>query len=153
MPTETPVPLPTPTEISAEAAAPPAAAVQPEEPILLPTEVPVEEEVLVVAPVCPDLRSVIASPGVNETVSGAMGVTGTAIHDGFQYYKLEYALGADAGGGFVYFDGGNAPVVGGLLGGLDTTILPNGAYTIHLIVVDATGNFPPPCRVTVNIQN
>ena len=160
-PTETPVPLPTATS-TPEAAAVAAA----DAPILLPTntpdtiapaepeEAPEEPEVVAAAaPVCPDPRAVIISPGVEQSVNGIVGITGTATHESFQYYKLEYAPGANASGGFVYFDGANTPVNGGLLGGLDSSILPNGAYTIQLIVVDGTGNFPPPCTVTVNITN
>lgn len=155
-PTETPVPLPTPTE-----ALPAAAVEQPQEiappaedvAILLPTPTPEPVEAAVVAPICPDPRSVITSPGVNQVVAGVIGVTGSAAHETFQYYKLEYAPGADTAGGFVYFDGGNNQVVNGLLGNLDTSILPNGAYTIQLIVVDGSGNFPPPCFVTIDLQN
>ena len=162
-PTETPIPLPTPTPITAavveEIVEPPQEAqedvVPPAEDdaVLLPTPTPEEVEAFVAAPICPDPRSVITSPGVNQAVSGVIGVTGSATHETFQYYKLEYAPGADAAGGFVYFDGGNNQVVDGLLGSLDTTILPNGPYTVHLIVVDATGNFPAPCAVTIDLQN
>jgi hypothetical protein len=108
---------------------------------------------VVQAPVCPDSRAVLVSPGEGQVVSGLVDVTGTATHEAFQYYKLEYAPGANANGGFVYFDGANNPVTGGRLGALNTPSLPNGAYTIRLSVVDQTGNFPPPCQVTVTIQN
>ena len=157
-PTETPIPLPTPTDIPAlEVEAPEeiAAPEQEDAAILLPTPTPLPEpvEALVVAPICPDPRSVITAPGVNQVVAGVTGITGSATHDTFQYYKLEYAPGANAAGGYVYFDGGDRPVVNGLLGSLNTTLLPNGLYTIQLIVVDATGNFPPPCSVTIDLQN
>jgi hypothetical protein len=82
-----------------------------------------------------------------------VGVTGTAVHEAFSYYKLEFAPGVDAGGGYVYFAGAQSPVAGGLLGNLDTTALPNGDHTIQLIVVDQSGNFPAPCRVTISVQN
>jgi hypothetical protein len=44
-------------------------------------------------------------------------------------------------------------VSGGVLGNIDTTVLVNGEYTIRLTVVDQVGNFPPPCDVTVVVQN
>ncbi|MEZ4720132.1 MAG: hypothetical protein R2851_29220, partial [Caldilineaceae bacterium] len=80
-------------------------------------------------------------------------VVGSATHDAFQYYKVEYAPGANADSNFGYLVGGNAPVVNGVLGNVDTNTLGNGAWTLRLIVVDQTGNFPPPCKVTINVQN
>ncbi|HXF64741.1 MAG TPA: helix-turn-helix domain-containing protein [Caldilineaceae bacterium] len=106
-----------------------------------------------VAAACADPRAVISGPGAGQVLSGIAGISGTAQHENFQYYKLEYAPGANAGGGYVYFDGSNSPVAGGLLGNLDTRVLANGEYTIRLTVVDQTGNFPPPCDVTVVVQN
>ncbi len=141
--TETPTPLP-PTAI------PPTNTPIPLPPTLTPTPEPPP----VVAAVCPDPgRSAITSPGVNQTVAGVLEITGTATHEDFHYYKLEYAPGANADGGFIYFDGANGPVVGGRLGGFNTASLPNGTYTIRVLVVDNTGNFPPPCAVTITIQN
>lgn len=129
-PTDTPAPVPTDT---------------PEPP---PTAV-----AAAVAPACPDARSVILTPGVKQVISGPVAVTGQAIHEGFQYYKLEYALGADASDGYIYFDGANSAVDGGTLGILNTGSLPNGEYTLRLTVVDQSANYPPPCQVTVVIQN
>jgi cytoskeletal protein RodZ len=156
-----PTATPTPQAAAAEPAAeptqeptpvPPTPTPAPVEPTATPTEEPTPEPV-VVPPVCPDSRSVIVSPGVGQIVSGALSVTGTATHEAFGYYKLEFAPGANAGGGFVFFAGGQNPVANGLLGNLDTTALGNGDYTILLTVVDATGNFPPPCSVSISIQN
>ena len=128
-PTDTPVPLP-------------------------PTLTPTPEPPPVVAAVCPDPgRSAITFPGVNQTVSGILDITGTASHEDFDYYKLEFATGPNGDGEFIYFDGANGPVVGGRLGGFNTTSLPNGAYTIRAVVVDNTGNFSPPCTVVITIQN
>lgn len=140
-PTATPIP-PTPT------LEPPTATPEPlptDTPVPAPTPVPV-----VAAASCVDPRSVISGPGINQVVSGVANITGSATHESFQYYKLEYA---QAGGGFTYFGGGNVQIGGGVLGNLDTTGLPNGEYTIRLTVVDQTGNFPPPCDVTVVVQN
>ncbi|RIK42489.1 MAG: hypothetical protein DCC57_18325 [Chloroflexi bacterium] len=124
-------------------------------PEALPTETPTPEPppAPVAAAPCADGRAVIAGPGAGQAVSGVVGVTGTAQHESFQYYKLEYAPGAWAAGGYVYFDGSNSQVIGGLLGNLDSSVLPNGDYTIRLTVVDQTGNFPPPCDVAIVVQN
>lgn len=119
-----------------------------------PTPTPTPQPPPPVAPaLCPDGRSVIVSPGNGAVVSGPVAVVGTAQHDQFGYYKLEYAPGSSAGEGYSYFDGGQTQVVGGLLGNLNSTGLANGVYTIQLVVVDATGNYPPPCRVTLTVQN
>jgi len=158
-PTNTPEP-PTPEPTVTEAP-PPTATFTPEPPTPepttptpeIPTETPTPEPPQVVAPACADPRSAIFSPGVNQVVAGVIGVSGTAEIDAFDYYKLEYAPGANAGGGFVYFDGRSNPVSGGQLGAIDTAALPNGEYTLRLTVVDQTGNYLPPCDVSIIIQN
>ncbi|MCC6454878.1 MAG: hypothetical protein IT328_08055 [Caldilineaceae bacterium] len=118
----------------------------------LPTETP---EPVVVAPLCPDPRSVITSPGVNQVLSGTAQILGTATHENFQYYKVEYAQGADIdpNNTFAYLADARVQVIGGLLATFDSSNLSNGAYTIKLTVVDTSGNFPPPCTVTVVIEN
>jgi hypothetical protein len=118
-----------------------------------PEDTPTPQPPVVVAPACPDARSVISTPGVNAVVSGNVAVTGRASHEIFEYYKLEYAPGADAADGFFYFGGANSQVEGGQLGVFSSGAVANGVYTIRLTVVDQTGNFPPPCQVTVTVQN
>jgi hypothetical protein len=109
----------------------------------------------VFVPECTDPRATIVFPGVNQTISGAVDVLGSATHENFSYYKLEYANGADASQAAEYFylGGGNSPVDNGVLATIDTEPLANGAYTLRLTVVDNTGNFPEPCRVTVQVAN
>ncbi|RIK36632.1 MAG: hypothetical protein DCC55_26705 [Chloroflexi bacterium] len=109
----------------------------------------------VVLPNCSDPRSVIVFPGVNQTLAGTVDIVGSATHENFQYYKLEYAIGADASpaADYFWFGGGNSPVESGVLAPFDTQELPNGAYTVRLTVVDNTGNFPAPCSVTVQVEN
>ena len=151
-PTATPeLPTPTPTVVLPTATPEPPTAI-PEE-LLVPTETPTPEVPPVAAAACADPRSVISSPGVNQVIGGVTGISGTATHEAFQYYKLEFAPGANAAGGYVYFDGGNIQISGAFLGNFDTTSLANGPYTIRLTVVDQSGNFPPPCDVSVVIQN
>ena len=170
VPTETPavpapaaeVPVATPAIATATLEPPTPAPVLPTEtpvpptPEPLPTETPTPEPppAVAAAPVaCGDGRLAISAPGAGQVIGGVTGVTGSASHEAFQFFKLEYAPGANAGGGFVYFAGSNVPVSGGLLGNFDTTALPNGDYTIRLTVVDQSSNFPPPCDVSVVIQN
>jgi hypothetical protein len=113
-----------------------------------PTPAPVVQ-----TPSCADDRSLLLRPGQNEVVRGVVNVIGTATHESFQYYKVEVAPGSGASEGFTWVGGGNSPVISNFLTNIDTAALGNGAWTIRLIVVDQTGNFPPPCQVTITVQN
>jgi uncharacterized membrane protein YuzA (DUF378 family) len=153
--TPTPTWTPTPDPLAAtrraeEAVGPTPTPAQEPEPEAPPTATPAP---VVQAPACADSKAVLIRPGQNEVVRGVVNVIGTATHENFQYYKLELAPGAGAGNGFVYVGGGTSPVVAGVLAGLDTSAYANGAWTLRLIVVDQTGNFPPPCQVTITVQN
>lgn len=118
-----------------------------------PTPEPTATPAPVVAPTCADSRAVLFRPGQNEVVHGVVNIIGRATHENFQYYKLEYAPGANAGGGFAYLTGGDSPVENGVLASIDTHTLGNGEWTLQLVVVDQTGNWPPPCQVTITVQN
>ncbi len=145
--TPTATPSPTPTEEPEEVAPPPQQEPQP------PAIVPVT---------CADSRLAISSPGINQTVSGLVPITGRATHELFDFYKLEFAPGADASQGFTWFDGSDrsgsggakeGPVENGTLGNFNSAGVTNGAYTIRLTVVDTSSNYPTPCQVTINVQN
>lgn len=117
-----------------------------------PTPTP-EPAPVVVAPACPDQRALLIRPGQNEVVSGDLNVIGSATHENFQFYKIEAASGANASGGWQHIAGGQSPVTGGFLASINTRNLANGPWTLQLVVVDLTGNFIPPCQVTVTVQN
>lgn len=154
-PTNTPLsvtatPITTPTALAREVVP-----VQPEQPQVVatpPTATPVPPPAVAPA-LCPDGRASIVSPGNGAVVSGFVSLVGTAQHDQFDFYKLEYAPGNDASQGFAYFDGGQSQVVGGLLGTFNSAGYANGVYTLRLVVVDTSGNYPLPCRVTITVQN
>ena len=147
--TETPTSAPTAKPEDATAATPQSTPVLLEQP---PTATPVPAPAVAPA-LCPDARACILSPGNGAVVSGVVSLIGTAQNDFFNFYKLEYAPGNDASQGYAYFAGGQSPVVGGLLGSLDSPALANGVYTLRLVVVDTSGNYPLPCRVTISVQN
>jgi hypothetical protein len=156
----TPTPMRTPTPIGAASDSEPTdGTAEVEEVVPDVTVEPVEEAPtatpapVVLPPSCPDQRSLLIRPGENEVLRGIVNIIGTANHESFQYYKIEAAAGAGASGGFVYVGGGSAPVSNGVLASIETSALNNGAWTLRLIVVDQTGNFPPPCQVTVTVQN
>ena len=107
--------------------------------------------VLVRSPSCPDARAVITAPGMEAVVAGMVPIVGTAAHENFQFYKLEYGAGATPRA-WSYFDGGEKPVQGGRLGTLNAGALAPGEYSIRIVVVDSSGNFPTPCQTTIVIR-
>ena len=137
-PTKPPTPRPRPTRRP--------------EPTLAPA--PTADRPAVKQPACPDKRAVITSPGLNAEVSGMVPVSGTAVHENFQFYKLEWGPGPNpADNQWSYFDGGDAPVQGGRLGTLNAGALAPGTYTLQVVVVDNTGNYgAPPCRTLIVIR-
>jgi hypothetical protein len=166
-PTNTPLPATptatrTPTSITAGAVITPTAEAEGEEettgeevptPVLETPTPTAEPAPVVVAPACPDQRALLIRPGQNEVITGDLNVIGSATHENFQFYKIEAAAGANAAGSWQHVYGGQAPVVSGLLGTINTRNLANGVWTLQLVVVDQTGNFIPPCQVTVTVQN
>ncbi len=144
--TPTPTPQPTPTPTTTPTPTPTRVRVRPTpRPVPTPTPTPAP-------PQCPDPRAVITSPGQGAVLTGPTQITGTAQHEIFQFYKLEFGIGPNPQQ-WSYFDGKETPVVNGVLGTFNASAVPNGVYTIRLVVVDQTGNYPPPCQVTVTVQH
>jgi hypothetical protein len=104
----------------------------------------------VVRPACPTAGVVITSPGVGQTLTGPVAITGTANIPNFQFYKLEWSS-AGAPDQWHWFAGAENPVTNGVLGSFDPALVPSGTYNIRLVVVDTTGNFPQPCVVQVKV--
>lgn len=102
---------------------------------------------------CADPNICITSPGNGATVSGMVSIVGTADHGQFQFYKVEYGQGEQPGDWHVINDIHRSPVHGGVLEQLNAGALPNGVYWVRLVVVDQSGNFPPPSQVRIVIQN
>ncbi|MEZ4707758.1 MAG: hypothetical protein R3A44_11155 [Caldilineaceae bacterium] len=146
---------PTPTAVAAAAnpvaVAPAQPAAPAEQPAAPPTATPLPTPVPTSAPVCADARSVLREPYDNAILSGVVTFTGTATHEALQLYKLDYAPWGTSV--YAYFTGGEQPVENGVLGTLDTRALPNGHYSMRLVVVDRDGNYPPPCEVHVIVAN
>ena len=105
-------------------------------------------------PSCPNPNVRITSPGVNQVVQGNFAVRGTANHENFQYYKVEVGPGTNPGDQQWTVVGQlhNSPVNGGVLATFNAGAYAPGTYTLRLVVVDQTGNFPEPCRVTISVQ-
>lgn len=149
--TLTPTPLPptiTPTATATQER--PTRPVRPTDtPDVTTTETPV-----VRPPNCPDPNVRITSPGVNQVVKGNFPVRGTANIPTFQYYKLEVGPGSSPRDHEWTVVGQlhQNPVVGGVLATFNSGDYPPGTYTLRLVVVDQTGNYPNPCYVTVSVQ-
>jgi len=105
----------------------------------------------VVLPDCPYPDARLTNPKVNAVLRGPLEVTGSASIDNFDFYKFELRpSGATDWSTLQLF---RQPVADGFLGMWDTSALPAGAYTFRLVVVDKTGNYPPPCEVPVTIEH
>lgn len=90
-------------------------------------------------------------PREGAVLSGVVKVMGTAKINNLWYYKLEYRK--DGLDDWHYLAGAEKAVVNGLLGEWNTKQVSNGRYTFRLVLVDWTGNYPPPCEVHVTVSN
>jgi hypothetical protein len=87
-----------------------------------------------------DAVSRISSPQSGSTVRDVVVVTGTATHPSFSFYKVELSL-EPGGTWFVIGDTHANQVKDGALLQWDTRTVPDGSYSLRLLVVDATGNY------------
>ena len=151
-PTEKPTPKPTvkpapkPTEKPTLAPTVKPTPKPTEEPTLSPTKQPTPAPTEKPAPaptVTPNQGTppdaAFESPEGGSILTEPVDITGTAYDaEGMDHYTLEYRLaGAEE---YIRFERSENPVKNGVLGHLDTTMLPNGAYEIRLSVVDTDGN-------------
>jgi hypothetical protein len=90
-------------------------------------------------------------PKQGAVLSGVIGAWGTADHANFDYYKIE--VRRDGLDEWHYVTGQSKPVHDGPLGAWDTRTMSDGPYTFRLVVVDKTGNYPPPCEIAVRVRN
>ena len=102
---------------------------------------------------CPNPGVRIVSPGRNQVVQGSFPIRGSANIQNFQFYKVEIGPGANPPTWTVIGRLHNSPVEGGVLETLNANAYAAGTYTLQLVVVDQTSNYPDPCRVTITIQH
>jgi tetratricopeptide (TPR) repeat protein len=101
-----------------------------------------------------DLRLIqIDAPAQGAVLNSVVEVRGSAHSDNFDYYKLESGVGASPTewsviGPLVY-----EPVINGTLGTWDTSLLPDGEYSLRVVVVDRSGNTYPAYTLTVTIKH
>jgi len=143
-PTETPTPLPSPSP----------SATATETPVVLPSPSPTATETptpLPTLPVQPPVEADIQQPLDGDSLAGATAIYGVAAGPSFASYTLEALV-----------DGMWTPVTPdtpvittpalGLLATWDTTLLPNGVYTLRLLV-NGVGGEVSIDAVTVTIAN
>ncbi|MEM7344770.1 MAG: PBP1A family penicillin-binding protein, partial [Chloroflexota bacterium] len=90
---------------------------------------------------CPSsaITAQITAPTNDAIIRGTVQIFGRALAADFSYYELEYGVGTGPQA-FGKIGGPQSQLVeGGLLGVIDTTQLPNGPYTIRLLVFDRSG--------------
>jgi hypothetical protein len=151
-PTSTPLLRATPTPSESEYTPTPT----PQPTLVRPTRQPLPTAVVetptataVPPPHCSTPGVNLTAPGEGAQLSGSVQVMGTASIDNFWYYKIEIGVGRAASDWSVVGDLHYAPVSNGVLETVNTSALPPGEYSLRLVVVDKTGNFPEPCVVHV----
>ena len=102
-------------------------------------------------PACSNPAAMLLEPGDGAVVSGVVTVKGTAAIPNFQYYKLEFGAG-DNPHQWSFILNGKSPVSNGVLGTWNVAGLPPGRYTLRLVVVDMTGNYPTPCITHITVK-
>jgi len=122
--------------------------------VVYPTIVPMATPMPTLQIAVCDPRVSILYPSVNAKLDGwgTTFIKGTASIDNFWFYKLEFGSGEWPTAWAVIGELHYEPVVSGILGYWNTGALPEGVYTLRLVVVDKTGNYPEPCRVRVIIE-
>lgn len=85
----------------------------------------------------------ITSPRDRATVRGLVPIEGSATHVQFQKYEIHFGPEPNPGDQWTPIGGSpfTAPVVQGRLGLWDTTIIPDGMYSLRLRVVRLDGNY------------
>jgi hypothetical protein len=85
----------------------------------------------------------ITSPRDQAAVRGLVPIEGSATHPQFQKYEIHYGPQPNPGDQWTPIGGSpfTVPVVQGRLGLWDTTIIPDGVYSLRLRVVRLDGNY------------
>ena len=86
------------------------------------------------------LTAEILSPSEGDEVRGMMEISGRATGEDFARYRLDVGAGTQPRAWLNIGAEGTLPVGEGRLAVWDTQTLPNGLYTLRLMVFDAEGN-------------
>jgi serine/threonine protein kinase len=124
-------------------------------PTRAPTATPTTTTALVLPPAiaCPDPRAVITYPRPNQVVKGTIEIRGTAKHERFKEYKIEFARGSGSDLVWGHLSTSAAQVNNGVLGVWDTTPYADDIWSLRIVVKDVNDVYPPPCEVQVTLDN
>lgn len=111
---------------------------------------PLEVLPLPVVPVCNDERVVLEYPLDGQFIfTSTIPIYGTATHENFDYWKLEYKQQDDPSDNFSFLYRSDEPVTNDLMTMVDVSHLANDDYILRLMTVDKTGNYPEPCTINI----
>lgn len=86
--------------------------------------------------------AVISAPASNAVVRGQVQITGSSDHPSFQFYIIELSPEPVTGNQWQIIGATrNTPVINGVLETWDTTLIPDGSYTLRLRTVRLDGNY------------
>jgi hypothetical protein len=85
----------------------------------------------------------ITSPQMGTEIRGRVPILGSASLPDFQFYKVEFGVGASPSQWNVIGDLHQQPVTDGQLEVWDTTVVPDGVYSLQLQAVRNDGNWVP----------
>ena len=85
--------------------------------------------------------AVITNPASNDVVSGVVQISGSSDHPSFQFYIIEVSPEPVGDQWQIIGQIHETPVINGLLETWDTTLTPDGSYTLRLRVVRLDGNY------------
>jgi hypothetical protein len=120
------------------------------EPSATPSPVAASDNIVVDSSGCQNPHATLSAPKNGERIAGAYEVHGSADIPNLAFYKFEIS-GAGTNGDWLSLGVGTAPVTNGKLGSFDATAREPGHYAFRLVVLDNSGNSPPPCVITVTI--
>lgn len=88
-----------------------------------------------------EMQVEIISPEMNAELRGMVPIIGSASVPNFQFYKVEWGVGPNPDEWAVIGELHEQPMINGELEVWDTTVLPDGAYTLRLQAVKQDGNW------------
>lgn len=120
------------------------------EPTATASPVAASQNIVVDSSGCDNPNATLTAPKKGEQIAGAYEVHGTANIPNLAFYKFEIS-GAGTNGQWLSLGVGTKPVVDGPLGTFDATAREPGNYAFRLVVLDSSGNFPPPCVIVITL--